>query len=48
MNVLDDYAIENIHDINTEDTKIMICNKTGRLMTRIYFIDGIKIECSML
>ena len=32
--VLDQYATGN---------KIMICNKTGRLMSRLFFINGIQI-----
>ena len=43
--VLDQYATENKLEINTDKTKIMICNKTGRLMSRLFFINGIQIEC---
>ena len=35
--VLDQYATENKLEINTDKTKIMICNKTGRLMSRLFF-----------
>ena len=42
--VLDQYATENKLEINTDKTKIMICNKTGRLMRRLFFINGIQIE----
>ena len=45
IKVLDQYATENKLEINTDKTKIMICNKTGRLMSRHFFINGIQIEC---
>ena len=45
IKVLDQYATENKLEINTDKTKIMICNKTGRLMSRLFFINGIQIEC---
>ena len=45
IKVLDQYATENKLEINIDKTKIMICNKTGRLMTRLFFINGIQIEC---
>ena len=45
IKVLDQYATKNKLEINTDKTKIMICNKTGRLMSRLFFINGIQIEC---
>ena len=34
--VLDQYATENKLEINTDKSKIMICNKTERLMSRLF------------
>ena len=40
IKVLDQYATENKLEINTDKTKIMICNKTGRLTSGVV-INGI-------
>ena len=45
IKVLEEYAIENKLEINSDKTKIMIFNKTGRLMNRIYYINGIQLDC---
>ena len=45
IKVLDQYATENKLEISTDKTKIMICNKTGRLMSRLFFINGFQIVC---
>ena len=42
--MLDEYKNENKLEINTDKTKIMICNKTGRLMTRAFHINGVQLE----
>ena len=44
IKVLEEYSIENKIVINTDKTKVMIFNKTGRLMKRLYHINGVQLE----
>ena len=44
IKVLEEYIIENKLKINADKTKVMIFNKTGRLMKRIYHINGTQLE----
>ena len=45
LKVLEEYSSENKLEINNDKTKIMIFNKTGRLMNRLYYIKGNLLEC---
>ena len=44
LRVVEEYTSQNMLEINTDKTKIMIFNKTGRLMRRNYCINGVKLE----
>ena len=44
IKTLEDYVNENKLHVNEEKTKIMIFNKTGRLMKRLYCINGKPLE----
>ena len=44
LNTLEEYCRENELMINTKKTKCMIFNKTGRLMSRPFFLNGVKLE----
>lgn len=44
IKILERYVIENKLKINVDKTKVMIFNKTGRLMKRIFHFDGIQLE----
>ena len=44
LNILDKYAKENKLTINTDKTKVMIFNKTGRLRRRAFYINNTQLE----
>ena len=44
LKTLEEFCKENELIINTKKTKCMIFNKTGRLMRRPFFLDGVKLE----
>ena len=44
LKALEDYCNENNLIINTNKTKCMIFNKTGRLIRRSFFINGVEVE----
>ena len=44
LKILEDYCEVNHLLINTKKTKCMIFNKTGRLMRRPFYLNGIKLE----
>ena len=44
LETLEEYTNENKLEINTDKTKIMIFNKTGRLMRRAFRINGVQLE----
>ena len=44
LKALEDYCNENNLIINTNKTKCMIFNKTGRLIRRSFFINGVEME----
>ena len=44
IKILEEYVSENKLKINVDKTKVMIFNKTGRLMKRIYHINGKQLE----
>ena len=44
LKTLEEYCQENHLMINTKKTKCMIFNKTGRLMTRPFYLNGVKLE----
>ena len=44
IKVLEEYVMENKLKVNVDKTKVMIFNKTGRLMKRIYHINGTQLE----
>ena len=44
LKILDEYCKENHLLINTKKTKCMIFNKTGRLMRRPFYLNGVKLE----
>ena len=44
LNVLEEYCKENELTINTKKTKCMIFNKTGRLLLRPFFLNGVQLE----
>ena len=44
LKTLEEYCSENEIMINTKKTKCMIFNKTGRLMQRPFFLNGVKLE----
>ena len=44
IKILEEYSNENKLRVNTDKTKVMIFNKTGRLMKRLYHINGIPLE----
>ena len=44
LKTLEEFCKENELTINTKKTKCMIFNKTGRLMRRPFFLDGVKLE----
>ena len=44
LKTLEEYCNENEIMINTKKTKCMIFNKTGRLMRRPFFLNGVKLE----
>ena len=44
LKLLEAYAYQHKLDINTDKTKVMIFNKTGRLMRRIYYLNGVQLE----
>ena len=44
LKTLDEFCKENELTINTKKTKCMIFNKTGRLMRRPFFLDGVTLE----
>ena len=45
LKILEEYCGENEIKINTKKTKCMIFNKTGRLMRRPFYLDGVQLEC---
>ena len=44
LKILETYCLNNHLLINTKKTKCMIFNKTGRLMSRSFFLDGVRLE----
>ena len=44
IKILEKYSNEHKLKINTDKTKVMIFNKTGRLMKRLYHINGVQLE----
>ena len=44
IRTLGEYSVQNKMEINTDKTKVMIFNKTGRLLRRSYYINGIQLE----
>ena len=44
LKILEDYCEVNHLLVNTKKTKCMIFNKTGRLMRRPFFLNGVKLE----
>ena len=44
LKTLETYCVENHLSINTKKTKCMIFNKTGRLMRRPFYLNGVKLE----
>ena len=44
LETLEEYTNENKLEINTDKTKVMIFNKTGRLMMRAFHINGVQLE----
>ena len=44
IKILEEYVIENKLKINVDKTKVMIFNKTGRLMKRIFHFHDIQLE----
>ena len=44
LNILEKYCQENYLMINTKKTKCMIFNKTGRLLLRPFYLDGVQLE----
>ena len=44
LNILEKYCKENKLTINTKKTKCMIFNKTGRLLLRPFYLDGVQLE----
>ena len=44
LKILEDYSFENKLEINTDKTKTMVMNKTGRLMRRVFRINGKLLE----
>ena len=44
LKALEEYTSENMLEVNTDKTKIMIFNKTGRLMRRNYTLNGVQLE----
>ena len=44
LKILEEYCIENHLMINTKKTKCMVFNKTGRLISRPFYLNGVKLE----
>ena len=44
LKILESYCLENHLLINTKKTKCMIFNKTGRLMRRPFYMNGVKLD----
>ena len=44
LKTLEEYTNDNKMEVNTDKTKIMVFNKTGRLMRRAFHINGIQLE----
>ena len=44
LNILERYCIENQLSVNTKKTKCMIFNKTGRLLLRPFYLNGVQLE----
>ena len=44
LGALEEYTSQNKLEINTDKTKVMIFNKTGRLLRRNYYINGVQLE----
>ena len=44
LETLEEYTNENKLEIKTDKTKIMIFNKTGRLMRRAFHRNGVQLE----
>jgi hypothetical protein len=44
LNILEKYCKDNELTINTKKTKCMIFNKTGRLLLRPFYLDGVQLE----
>ena len=44
LKILEEFSVENKLHINTEKTKTMIFNKTGRLMRRAFYLNWVLLE----
>ena len=44
LKVLEEYTNGNFLEVNTDKTKVMIFNKTGKIMRRNFYINGVKLE----
>ena len=44
LKILEEYCIENHLMINTKKNKCMVFNKTGRLISRPFYLNGVKLE----
>ena len=44
LNILENYCKENQFIVNTKKTKCMIFNKTGRLLLRPFYLNGVQLE----
>ncbi len=44
LNILEVYSEENKLTVNTDKTKTMVFNKTGRLMRRAFYLNGVLLE----
>ena len=44
LNILENYCKENELTVNTKKTKCMIFNKTGRLLLRPFYLNGVQLE----
>ena len=44
LKVLEEYTNGNFLEVNTDKTKVMIFNKTGKIIRRNFYINGVKLE----
>ena len=44
LKVLEEYTNGNFLEVNTDKTKVMIFNKTGKIMRRNFYINGVKLK----